>query len=134
MFVCIETKLFNLYSTIKKVGPMLYSLGKIRYCITNDTVVLIYKTYIVPVLGVGNYTLDGYKRNQIKKLQKVQNRALRLCYKTEFNNSAYDLHIRANLLSLKCRKHANILRIINSKLIKCDNTFIFISKDNRTQF
>lgn len=108
-------------------------LGNLHYKIDEETAVTIYKTYIRPVLEQGLYTLDSYRKDQISCLQKIQNRALRLCYKTSPFESAFPLRVQAKLLRLDLRKKAILLGIINIKLIKGDNNFVFAKSDSRSR-
>lgn len=93
----------------------------------------MYKSYILPVIEIGNFTLDGSRTNQIKILQRIQNKALRICYRVKATEPSFPLHLRANLLSLDYRKNTCLLGIINLKLLKEDGTFEVGMKDNRTR-
>lgn len=86
----------HLNHIIRRVKPKVYQLGKLRYFISNETAVLIYKTFILPVIEIGNYALDGVKTGQTKTLRKIQNRILRICFKAKLTDPSFPLHIHAN--------------------------------------
>lgn len=123
----------HVQNVINRVKPLLYQLGKLRYFINESTALCIYKSFILPNLEIGNYLLDGVVSNQTKKLQKVQNQALRTIYRTTPLHPSYSLHLLANLLSLDFRKVACLLRIINIKLLKGDGVFKVANRDTRTR-
>lgn len=124
----------HIENIVKKTKPMLYHLGKLRYFISNETALRIYKTYILPILENGLYTVNCVKTSQINKLQKLQNHALRVIFRSGLTHPTFELHTRSNLLSLALRREACILRIINIKLIKGDEVFTIVTKkDNRTR-
>lgn len=110
----------------------IYSLAKLRYYVNQKDSVQMYKTYILPVLEFGLYLVD--KPNQIDKLQKLQNKALRICLREPNTAPSYQLHCKVNLLSLNLRKRCTILNFINMKLLRDDYTFDWDTRnDNRTQ-
>lgn len=74
----------HLQNIINRVKPLLYQLGKLRYFIDEVTALCIYKSFILPLLEIGNYLLLVIS-NQIKRQQKVQNQALRTVYRTDQN-------------------------------------------------
>lgn len=95
---------------------------------------MIYKTYILPVLECGLYILDNVNKKHVNRLQVLQNKALRICFKKDNRFSAFPLHQKANLLSLDYRSKICLLNMIYMKLLKCDRTFCLSSrKDNRTR-
>lgn len=88
---------------------------------------------IISVLEHGLFTLDGHYTNQVTKLQKLQNKALRLCFKKDNMYPSYPLHTKAKLLALDLHRKYQLLNFMNTKLIK-DHTFrIDQRKDNRTR-
>lgn len=71
----------DLDKVMRKARPLIYMFGKLRYYITDDIAIQIYKTYVLAVLESGLYTLDGFHSTQVSRLQKLQNKALRYCVK-----------------------------------------------------
>lgn len=124
----------HLKNIIQKVRPIIYKFSKIRYLIDKPTSILMYKTYVLPNLETGLYLLDNYYKNQVEKLQKIQNRCLRICSKRDSRSSAQPLHIAAKLLPLRYRRECYLLNILIRKLLKDDGTFtIVVGNSNRAR-
>ena len=62
----------------KKVNYKLYMFGKIRKYITINAAILIYKQTILTYFDYGSFLMNSASQNSISKLDKYQNRALRL--------------------------------------------------------
>lgn len=45
------------------------------------TALRMYKTHVLPVLQFGIYMLENYHKGEVSRLQKLQNRCLRLCFR-----------------------------------------------------
>lgn len=71
-------------SIISKTRPVVYKMSKIRYIVDSATAVRMYKTHVLPILEFGLYVLDNYYSNQVSRLQKIQNRCLRLCFRKDY--------------------------------------------------
>ena len=61
------------------VSHKIYMLSRIRQFINKDVSLLIYKTKILPYLDYGDILYDGADSKSLVRLQKLQNRALRVC-------------------------------------------------------
>ena len=96
-------------SLIQKVSNRIYQLTKIRSYITKKAALLIYKNMILPVLEYGDIFLHSASQLIRKKLQTLQNKALRCALSKNKYYSSEDLHIQAKLLKLKDRRHMHIL-------------------------
>lgn len=117
---------------IARVRTSMYSLAKLRFYVNERDSVQMFKTYILPVLEFGLYLID--KPKLIDKLQKLQNKALRICLREPNTSPSYQLHCKINLLSLDLRKRSTILNFINIKLLRGDSTFSWDNRnDNRTR-
>lgn len=124
----------QLNSMMQKVRPIGYKFSKIRYLIAQKTALLMYKTYVLPMLEFGLFILDNYYKGQVEKLQKVQNRCLRMCFRKDRQSSARLLHLRAKLLPLRHRRECCLLNLLNEKLIKGDGVFnVDVGKSNRAR-
>lgn len=44
---------------LSRVKPLLYSLGKLRFFITQETSIQVYNTYILPLLESGIYLIES---------------------------------------------------------------------------
>lgn len=57
---------------VKKTWPMIFTLAKVRTYIEEYTAVLMYKSYIQPVLETGLFTLNHKNKRQMSHLQTLQ--------------------------------------------------------------
>lgn len=113
----------HLQNVIQKVRPIVYKFSKIRYLIDQVNAIKIYKTHGLPVLEFGMFMLDNFYTGPMNKLQKIQNRCLRFCFRKNNMYPAYPLHLKADLLHLHLRRECQLLNLVNKKLIKDDGTF-----------
>ena len=94
---------------IKRVSTKIYQLKKIRSFITKKAALLIYKNMILPILEYGDVFLHSASQKVRKKLQVLQNRALKCALQKDKYFSTDDLHEEAKLLKLKDRRHVHVL-------------------------
>ena len=96
-------------SVIQKVSNKIYQLTRIRSFITKRAAILIYKNMILPILENGDIFLHSATHKIRKKLQTLQNKALRCALRKEKLTKSAILHNEANILKLKERRHVHIL-------------------------
>ena len=96
-------------SVIQRVSDKIYQLTKIRSFITKRAALLIYKNMILPILEYGDIFLHSATQKVRKKLQTLQNKALRCALGKEKIVSSDLLHTEAHLLKLQTRRHVHIL-------------------------
>ena len=102
----------HLNNTIKLVSHKSFLLRKIRYYITEDAAVKIYKSMILPYLDYGDIFYAKSNLKQISKLQTLQNRALKICYVTRPNVPLAMLHQSAQIPKLYARRIAHVLNFM----------------------
>ena len=96
-------------NTINRVADKVYQLRKLRYLLTNKADLLIYKNMILPILETGiSISLPPLKKTE-KKLQIIQNKALKCALQKENRYSMTDLHNDARLSMLKLRRKYHLL-------------------------
>lgn len=113
----------HLKNVIQKLRPVIYKFSKIRYLVDKDTAVLMYKTYVLPLVESGLFLLNNFYSGQVEKLQKIQNKCLRMCFRTDRCSPSHQLHVAAKLLPLHQRRECYLLNFLNQKLIRGDGTF-----------
>ena len=96
-------------SLIKRVSNKVYQLTKIRSFITKRAALLIYKNMILPILEYGDIFLHSASQAIRKKLQTLQNKALRCALHKDKYVRTNELHDEAKLLKLKDRRHMHML-------------------------
>ena len=70
----------NYNSIFKKFSYKIYQFSKIRKFLNTETRILVYKQTILPLAEYVSFVLCLNNKHDVDKLQKLQNRALRMCY------------------------------------------------------
>ena len=76
---CLSMKL-NFNKVFKKFSYKIFQFAKTRKFLDNETRVLIYKQTVLPLTEYVSYVMSLNNKHDVDKLQKLQNRALRMCY------------------------------------------------------
>ena len=86
-------------------------LGRIKKYMEELQAFLVYKTMIVPYFNYANFALECTTEDLVKKLQKLQNRGLRVCrYSNMFErSSATALHDHFDIKFLDHRRYTQLL-------------------------
>ena len=104
----------NFNIIFKKFSYKIFQFSKIRKYLPLRVRVLVYKQTILPLVEYVSYLVFLNRKHDVDKLQKLQNKALRLCY--DINDprliSVLDLHKQANLLTLLQRREKQLLGIM----------------------
>ena len=132
---------------LRLVSHKLYMISKIRNCITNKQALCIYKSKILPYFDYGDIFYMKTHQRTIDKLQKLQNRALRLCLGHHNRHNVDILHIEANVPKLEPRRLCHLVnfvyprsrdpyyvRIINRNLRNFDAPVLREEVPNNTTF
>ena len=86
----------------------IYLLSKIRQFINERTALFIYKSMIAPIIDYGDIIYMGGTEDNLSKLQKLQNRGLRICLKIQHHIPIILLHQQAEIPNLKTKRACNI--------------------------
>ena len=95
--------------TTRMVAHKLYLLSKIRKYIDIQQAITIYRSMIVPYFDYGDIFLTKVSQKTIDKLQKLQNRALRICLARDGRSNVIDLHNTCNINKLNHRRQVHLL-------------------------
>ena len=98
----------HLNNTIKIVAHKIFLLHKIRFYAS----IRIYKTMILPYLDYGDIFFANTNSKQLKKLQTLQNRALRMCLNTRIDTPTEILHQSVQLPKLNPKRESHILNFM----------------------
>ena len=91
--------------TIRLVNLRIFQLTKHRHLLSRETSLKIYKSVIVPVFDYCSFIVDGGLQKDTQKLQRLQNRALRICLRTVLADSNVDnIHNACHVVKLKGRR------------------------------
>lgn len=91
-------------------------LCKIRPYIDSRTAVIIYKSHMLSYLEYGSIFLDGLPLNLLSKLQRLQNKCLRICHHADKSTSNVDLHFASKLLPLRLRRKSAVSKFFVKKV------------------
>ena len=109
-----DTLTFELHAseTMRMVSHKIYLLSRIRKYITSGQAIAIYKSKVVPYFDYGDIFLMKVSQKTIDKLQKLQNRALRVCLARDGRSNVNDLHNTCNISKLNHRREAHLLNFV----------------------
>ena len=102
-------------STISRVNGRLITFARIRKFVDSHTSLLIYKQTILPILDYMSIVVNSSTKCMIKKLQPLQNRAIRIIEKRNGYISTVDmnaLHLKLNLKQLHERRYIFMLKMM----------------------
>ena len=101
-------------SVFKKFSYKIHQFGKIKKFLDIPTRVLVYKQTVLPLTEYVSFVICLNNRNDVDKLQKLQNRALRMCYNIQNPRdiTISRLHNMANVDMLCKRRMLQLLSII----------------------
>ena len=97
------------------VSHKLYLLSRVRKYITIGQAISIYKSKIVPYFDYGDIFLMNISAKTHSKLQKLQNRALRICLALEGRSNVNEMHNRCNINKLEHRRSAHLLNFVYNR-------------------
>ena len=99
----------------RKVKNKLIQLRAMRYFLTRKAALLVYKNMILPILEYGDIFLSSLSKITKKKLQTLQNKALRIALNDRGADNTDGLHQQAKILKLTKRRKMHCLQFIFKK-------------------
>ena len=105
----------NFNYIFKRLSYKFFQFTKIiRNYLDIKTRVLVYKQTIMPLAEYAGFMFNLNRKQDIDKLQKLQNRLLRLCFNIHNPRdlSVTELHIRANIDTLNIRRELQLLGLM----------------------
>ena len=112
---CSLTFELHASESLKMVSHKLYLLSKVRKFITTEQAITIYKSKIVPYFDYGDIFLMNISSKTKQKLQRVQNRALRICLEAEGRSNVNMLHNTCYVNKLDDRRVAHLLNFVYNR-------------------
>ena len=76
---------------------------------SNHQAITIYKSEVLPYIDYADILCIGTYQRSLKKLQKQQNRAFRICLHKDKHSNTNQLHIETGISVLKDRRHMHLL-------------------------
>ena len=111
-------------STVARVNGRLISFARIRNMMDSLTSLTIYKQTILPIIDYLSILVNSSTKRKIKKLQPLQNRAVRIISKRSGYISTEDmnaLHLRFRLQHLENRRKMFMLKMMYKLSLKDEN-------------
>ena len=96
-------------STINKVSAKISQLKKLRRFLNTRASLLVYKNMILPILEYGDIYMSSSTVAYRKKLQVLQNRALKCALGKDNRYDTKQLHAEAKIEKLKFRRKAHLI-------------------------
>ena len=97
---------------IRTVLHKMTLLAKVKKYLNNDVALQIYKSMILPYLDYADVVFSGTNSGDLDKLQRLQNRCLRMCLGYDRLFSTDKAHKRAMVPFLKDRRRAHTLNFM----------------------
>ena len=94
------------------VSHKLYLVSKISNIINNKQAITIYKSKILPYFDYGDIFYNKTFSRTLEKIQKLQNRAIRLCLGKDSRYNVLLLHQESNIPRLENRRHTHLLNFV----------------------
>ena len=104
----------NYNNVLKKFSYKIYQFGKIKKYIDTSTRILVYKQTVMPLVEYVSFMLSMNTSQELVKLQRLQNRALRMCFNVHdpMATSVNNLHTNARVNLLKTRRDLSLLCVM----------------------
>ena len=101
----------------KTISHKIFTLAKIRKCLTEHAAVMIYKLTILPYMEYAGFLVVACTLEDRRDLQKCQNDALRICTKQRLRDHVRvdELHVKCNIISLEQRRRNQLLALTYKK-------------------
>ena len=97
---------------LPRLSPLLGALKRLRPFICKDTAILLHRALIEPYFDYCSPVQDGLSNELADKLQKLQNRAIRVITKYDYYSSANALRSKLGWDSLCTRRKKQKLKLM----------------------
>ena len=105
----------------KSILHKLSILSKTRKYMKTNVAILIYKSMVLPFFDYADVLLDKANGQELEKLQRLQNRGLKLCLGYNKRTNTKQIHKEAQVPLLEDRRRAHLLN------------FMYIRRDRRPE-
>ena len=132
---------------LRLVSHKLYLVSKIRNIINKKQAITIYKSKILPYFDYGDIFYNKTYVRTTDKLQKLQNRAIRLCLGRDSRYNVLLLHQESKIPRLENRRHTHLLNFVYPRayndsyidlpfipLRRFDAPILFVHRPNNESF
>ena len=99
----------HIQNTINGASIKLQQLRNVRRYLTKKAALLVYKNMILPIVEYGDIYMSSTTKKSLKKLQVIQNKALRCALNHDPRSDTGELHYEEKLKKLKHRRKEHML-------------------------
>ena len=124
------TYIKHIQSCISNVSHKMFIFSKIRPYINTKMAITIYKTLIVPFLDYGDILFINASIELLNKLQRLQNKCLRICLRAHPQTPTFFLHQETKTAPLHDRRKAHLR---NFMFQQRDNLDLLDNRDLQTR-
>lgn len=123
----------HISSVISNCSQKVFWLSKIRVLIDQKTAIFLFKSLILSRLHYGNiFYLNAKKRDQ-DRVQKLQNRCLRICTLARRYTSNIAMHREANVLPVYLKCKLDLLKLMYKVAMKQERQRLETNRQTRLQ-
>ena len=110
----------NFNNIFKKFSYKIFQFAKIRKFLNIETRVLVYKQTVLPLIEYVSFVMCLNNKQHVDKLQKLKNRALRMCYNIQNPRdiTIVRLHEMAGIDMLDQRRMLQLLAIFYDNILE----------------
>ena len=114
----------------KTISHKIFTLAKIRRCLTEHAAVMMYKLTILPYIEYAGFLVVACTVDDRRDLQICQNDALRICTNQRLADRVRieELHVKCKIVSLEQRRRNQLLLLMYKK--SCDVTLLKVFPRN----
>ena len=98
----------HLATVVRTVSHKIYLLSRVRKFMSNRSALLVYKTMILPFFDYADVVYHNAGANELDKLQRLQNRALKLCLGFHKREDTEVVHRTAKVPLLENRRRSHV--------------------------
>ena len=107
---------------IKTISYKLSLLQKLKCYISCEAAIQIYKSMVIPYFDYGDVLYQGTNKKHLDKLQKLQNRGLRICFGHRNQLSIDNMHFEAKICKLQDRRNQHVYNFMFKQ--KCNHNIV----------
>lgn len=96
---------------LHKITYKVKLLGKLRSTLTKFATISVYKAMILSLFDIGSVFYDSASNVQLRKLQVLQNKALRVIFKLGPRTNVDKAHQKVKLMLLESRRKLHIAQL-----------------------
>lgn len=105
-----------LLSLLSRVGHKIYLLGMLRKYISQQASIRIFKALAMPYMEYAFFLLSACQDKHVTKLQRLQNKGMRICLRSRGHTSTASLHQDCKMLTVRNKIKLKMLKCMNRRI------------------